>query len=285
LRYKSLSNSYSTARFLAAKYNLTELDLISIDGLKVRVFERGRGNSVIFLHGLGGSIESWTNNLDSISADARVFALDLPGFGQSSKPRISYSISFYRDFLIKFIKHVGLPKASLVGSSLGGHIACELAIARPELLDKLVLVSPAGALPRSFKASPALNRYIKVTSAHSVEEVKRALFAVDKKPVNDAYARLVFERFSEPNAKEAFLSALKGSSSATRLQPRLGRIRATTLLIWGKEDIMIPVKFVKPFMQMKNCRVVMLERCGHRPHAERPLIFNEMVSGFLKEGA
>jgi 2-hydroxy-6-oxonona-2,4-dienedioate hydrolase len=259
------------------------LDLIRIEGLRVRVLERGRGEAVIFLHGLGGSIESWTNNLDPISADARVLALELPGFGQSSKPRINYSISFYRGFLIKFMKHMGLAKASLVGSSLGGQIACELAIARPGLVSKLVLVSPAGALPRSFKGSHALTRYVKVTSARSIEEVKRALFAVDHKPVQDSYARLVFEHFSEPGAKEAFLSALKGSGAAPRLQPRLGKIRATTLLIWGKDDIMIPVRFVKPFVKIKNCRVLMLERCGHRPHAERPSIFNALVSGFLKE--
>jgi len=247
--------------------------------------ERGKGNPVILLHGLGGSIESWINNLHSLSRVASVIALDLPGFGQSDKHRISYTISFYRDFLIKFMEHLGLEKASMIGSSLGGHIACELAIARADMVDKLVLVSPAGALPRSFKASPALKRYIKVTSAGSVVEVKRALFAVDKKPVDEYYARVVFERFSEPNAKEAFLSALKGSASAPRLQRRLGLIRSPTLLIWGKEDIMIPARFVEPFMRMKNCRLVMLEHCGHRLHAERPAVFNTLVSGFLKEGA
>lgn len=259
------------------------MDQVQIGDIRIRMLERGTGSPLIFLHGLGGSIESWINNLDSMSAKFRAIALDLPGFGQSSKPRINYSISFYRDFLVKFMNHVGLARASIVGSSLGGHIACELAIAKPNLVDKLVLVSPAGALPRSFRASPALKRYMKVTSAHSVEEVKRALFAVDKKPVDDSYAKVVFERFSEPNAKEAFLSALKGSASAPRLQSRLGKIRAQTLLIWGKEDIMIPVKFVEPFVRMKDCRVVMLERCGHRPHAERPTVFNEVVHGFLQE--
>ena len=259
------------------------MDQILIDGLKIRIFERGSGNPVIFLHGLGGSIESWTNNLDSLSARQRVIALDLPGFGQSSKPRLKYTVPFYRDFLLEFIKQLGLARVSIVGSSLGGHIACELAVAKPSLIEKLVLVSPAGALPRSFKASPALRRYIKVTSAHSIEEVKRALYAVDKKPVDESYARVVFERFSDPDAKEAFLSALGGSASAPRLQGRLHKIQAPTLLIWGKEDIMIPVKFVEPFVRMKNCRVVILEHCGHRPHSERPTIFNQMVASFLAE--
>ncbi len=256
-----------------------------VDGFRIRMAERGKGSPVILLHGLGGSVESWSNNFDFLSRSARVIALDLPGFGQSDKPRISYAMSFYRDFLVKFIERLGLAKTSMVGSSLGGHIACEVAIARPDIVDKLVLVSPAGALPRSFKASPALKRYIKVTSARSIEETKQALFAVDRKPVDKAYARIVFERFSEPGAKEAFLSALKGSAAAPRLQGRLNRIGSPTLLIWGKEDIMIPVRYVEPFLRMKNCRIVMLENCGHRPHAERPVLFNKLVSGFLAEVA
>ena len=256
---------------------------LEVDGTRIRMVQRGKGKAVILLHGLGGSIDSWGSNFSVLSEDANVIALDLPGFGRSGKPRISYTVSFYRDFLVKFIKHLGLAKASFVGSSLGGQLACEVAIARPEVVDKLVLVSPAGALPRTFKASPALKRYVKVTSARSLDETKKALFAVDRKPVDENYARVVFERFSEPGAREAFHSALKESAAAPRLQARLNEIRSPTLLIWGKDDIMIPVKYVEPFLRMKNCRIVMLENCGHRPHAERPGLFNALVSGFLEE--
>lgn len=78
--------------------------------------ERGKGDPVILLHGLGGSIESWTNNVRSLSSEARVVCLDLLGFGQSDKPQVSYTISFYRDFLIKFMRYLGLAKASMIGS-------------------------------------------------------------------------------------------------------------------------------------------------------------------------
>lgn len=256
---------------------------LHILGIRIRTLERGSGNPVILLHGLGGSIDSWSNNIVPLSREARVIALDLPGFGESGKPEISYTIKFYRDFIAKFIEHRGLAKSSLIGSSLGGQIACELAIARPELVDKLVLISPAGALPRSFNGSSALRRYVKVTSATTVDEVKQTLFAVDKKPVDESYAQVVFERLSRTDAKEAFISALKGSASAPRLQSRLARVRSPTLLIWGKDDNMIPVKFVDPFVRMKNCRVVLLENCGHRPHVEMPGVFSFLVSGFLKE--
>lgn len=259
------------------------MENIEVDGIGVRMLERGSGRSVLLIHGLGGSIESWSQNIDALSQESRVLALDLPGFGQSDKPKISYTILFYRNFVAKFMESLGINNASIVGSSLGGQIAAELAVTRPALLDRLVLSNPAGALPRSFRGSPALRRYMKVTSARSLEEVKRALYAVDKRPVDDSYAKLVFERLSQPNARAAFQSALKESASAPRLGPRLSRIHSPTLVLWGKEDIMIPAKFAEPFMRMKNCRVVLLERCGHRPHAERPRVFNSLVSVFLKE--
>ena len=259
------------------------LKSVRIDGIRVRTLETGRGSPLLLVHGLGGSIDSWTQNIDALSHGARVVALDLPGFGQSDKPLIDYTVEFYRNFLIKFIDRLGFRKTSIVGSSLGGQIAAELAIARHDLVDRLVLVSPAGALPRSFRATPALRRYVKVTTARSPKEVAQALHAVDKKPVDHAYAKQVFERMSQPGAREAFHSALKESKSAPRLGSRLGKIRSPILLLWGKEDIMMPAKFAWPYLRMKNARMVLLERCGHRPHAERPDVFNALVSGFLKE--
>ncbi len=254
---------------------------LQIGDIRVRYLDRGTGQAAIFVHGLGGSIESWTDNIDGLSKEIRVIALDLPGFGQSDKPRMNYTIKFYRDFLASFIEQLQL-RATLVGSSLGGQIAAELAIARPDLVQRLVLISPAGALPASFKGSPALKRYVQVTKAKSVEQVKRALFSVDGKPVDDAYARMVFERLSMPGASAAFLSALVGSARASRLNSRLHKIRAPTLLLWGKEDAMIPVKFIDPFVKMKNCRITMLEGCGHRPHVERPALFNRIITDFMQ---
>jgi pimeloyl-ACP methyl ester carboxylesterase len=254
---------------------------VQVGKLRISYVDAGSGQPVILMHGLGGSIESWTNNIEELAKSLRVIAVDLPGFGLSDKPKMNYAIKFYREFLVQFLKQLHLEQASMVGSSLGGHVAAEVAINHPSLVRRLVLVSPAGALPRSFKGSPALWKYVKVINAKSVQQVKQALFALDNKPVDDSYAQLVYQKMSMPGAKEAFLSALAGSARAPRLNNRLHKIRAPTLLLWGKEDYMIPVKFVEPFVKMKNCRIVMLENCGHRPHFERPALFNRIVSDFL----
>lgn len=249
--------------------------------LRTCYIDAGSGEPVLLMHGLGGSIESWTNNIEELAKHFRVIAVDLPGFGLSDKPQMNYTIRFYRKFAVQFLKQLQLKKVSVVGSSLGGQVAAEVAINHPTLVQKLVLISPAGALPRSFKGTPALWKYVKVINAKSVQQVKQALFAVDSKPVEDSYAQLVFQKMSMPGAKEAFLSALAGSAKAPRLNSRLNKIKNPMLLLWGKEDHMIPVKFAEPFVKMKNCRIVMLENCGHRPHFERPELFNRIVDDFL----
>jgi pimeloyl-ACP methyl ester carboxylesterase len=254
---------------------------MQVGKLRVRYIDSGSGAPVLLMHGLGGSIESWTNNIEELAKSMRVIAVDLPGFGLSDKPKMNYTIRFYKGFAVQLMKQLQLDQVSIVGSSLGGQVAAEVAINNPSLVTRLVLISPVGALPRSFKGSPALWRYIKVVNAQSVQQVRQALSAVDNKPVDDSYAQLVLQKMSMPGAKEAFLSALAGSAKAPRLNNRLNRIKSPTLVLWGKEDYMIPVKFVEPFVNMKNCRIVMLENCGHRPHFERPELFNRIVADFL----
>lgn len=240
-------------------------------------------NAILLIHGLGGSVDSWANNIGPLSRRLRVIALDLPGFGLSDKPRINYSIRFYCGFVARFIESLKIAPLAVCGSSLGGHVAAELAINHPDLVSRLVLLCPPGALPKSFKGSPALWRYSKVLQATSVKETSEALSAVDNKPVDNVYAKATFEKMSLPGARHAFLSALAGSAKAPRLNSRLGRIKMPTLVLWGKDDIMIPVQYAEPFIKMKNSRVVLLENCGHRVHRDRPEAFNSLVTGFVLE--
>ncbi len=240
--------------------------------------------AILLVHGLGGSVDSWENNIGPLSKQLHVIALDLPGFGLSDKPKIDYSIRFYYGFVARFIESLGIAPLAVCGSSLGGHVAAELALHRPDLVSRIVLVCPPGALPKSFKGTPALWRYSQVLKAKSVKETKEALSSVDNKPVDDAYAKAAFEKMSMPGARDAFLSALAGSAKAPRLDSRLDKLKMPVLVLWGKDDIMIPVQYAEPFIRMKKSRVVLLENCGHRVHRDRPELFNSLVSGFVLEG-
>jgi 2-hydroxy-6-oxonona-2,4-dienedioate hydrolase len=263
-----------------------DFHFLKVDNLHIRYIDtKSKGKAVLLIHGLGGSIESWINNIDILSTmQLRVIAVDLPGFGSSDKPQINYTINFYTKFIAKFIDSLKISSpVSIVGSSLGGHIAAEVAIHYYKIVYKLVLVSPAGALPISFRGTPSLLKYTNILKARTVQEVKRALSSVDDSLIDENYAQVVYQKLSMPGAKEAFLSALRGSARSPRLNRRLHKIKANTLLIWGKEDRIIPVKFIEPFIKMKNCRLILLENSGHRPHVDKPAIFNNAVADFINE--
>jgi len=256
----------------------------TIDTLQIRYVDNNqRGSPVLLIHGLGGSLESWTNNIESFSTRYRVIALDLPGFGLSDKPRIDYTIDFYVNFVKKFIEKLKITRPFLIGSSLGGHIVIELAIRNPKLVDKVVLISPAGSLPKSFKGTSALKRYIKIVDAKSPLEVRDILSSIDNSMVTHTYAEALYKRISLPGAKYAFISALKGSTKAARYNSKLEKINKQMLLIWGKNDSIIPVKFIRTFLEHGNSRIIIFENCGHRPHVEKPKLFNKAVKDFLMD--
>ena len=263
---------------------MSDFKFITIDNVLIRYTDKNQKGFPLFLiHGLGGSIESWTNNIEFLSKKFRIIAFDLPGFGLSDKPKVSYTINFYVNFLEKFIKKLKINHLFLIGSSLGGHIAVEFTIKNRKIVDKLILISPAGCLPKSFKGTPSLKRYIKIVDAKSSNDINRILTSIDNSLVDRSYANIMYKRLSMPGAKDAFISALKGSANAPRYNNKLAKINTNMLLIWGKEDKMIPLKYIRPFMEHGNSRIIIIENCGHRPHVENPKLFNKIVKDFLME--
>lgn len=254
-----------------------------VDNLNIRYQDSvtESAKTVVFLHGLGGSIESWQNNTGQLSRSYRTVAFDLPGFGLSDKPYTKYTLSFFTSFVLHAIHklNIGLP-IHIVGSSLGGQIAANIAKTNPNKVGKLVLISPAGFTPKSFLGSPGLRKYAGIIDAISRAEIKKALSETTVGPVRGHDVSMAHERISMQGAKDAFVSALKYSTTASRIN--VNKIKSPTLVIWGKEDHVIPVRFVLPFIEKKNCRLCLLENCGHRPHAEKPKLINEIIKGFIE---
>src|ERR1035437_8136744 len=142
---------------------------ISIDGASVNVIELGHGPPIVFIHGLSGSWPNWLAQLPVLAAAHRVIALDLPGFGSSPMPTREISISGYARTLERLFVELGIDAAAVVGNSMGGFIAAELAIAFPQLVERLVLISAAGISttddPRPRRAIPTLRRVERITAA------------------------------------------------------------------------------------------------------------------------
>ncbi len=245
-------------------------------GYRIRYDEKGDGKNLLLIHGLGGSLDSFIHNKDELARDFHVIVLDLLGFGLSDKPKVRYSISMYTRFIRKFLDLLEIDNTSIVGSSMGGQIAAEFAIKYPSMIDKLVLISPAGITPYSFKDSKDLRLYVSIFDAKDKEDLKKRLGDVSIEYLNFMYDYIRME-----NARYTFFSALKHSAKAPRLYNRLDIIKAKTMVIWGKEDKIIPIRYCKPFITMKNCRLVLLEECEHRPHYEKPRLFNRLVRDFI----
>src|SRR5260370_5531709 len=112
---------------------------------RVHHMQGGRGSPVVFIHGLGSSsYMEWRHTLEPTAARHRVFAPDLPGYGRTEKPRARYTIPYFARFVERYIEDRGLRSAVIVGASLGGRIALEVALEQPRLARKLVLVNSLG---------------------------------------------------------------------------------------------------------------------------------------------
>ncbi|MGH2611757.1 MAG: alpha/beta fold hydrolase [Rhabdochlamydiaceae bacterium] len=248
-------------------------------GHKVRYLEEGKSDKTILLiHGLGGSAERWLKIIPSLSPKYKVIAPDMIGFGHSDKPSVDYTIEFFGKFLSAFIDTLGLKTAILVGTSLGGQIAAECAYANSSI-EKLVLVAPSGTMKQSTAAVDAYMMaalYPNHSSARIAFEMMSNSGTVDEFTVSD-----FVKRMSIPNAKLAFVSAVLGIKNSV-IGEKLQKITVPTLLVWGKEDRVIPIEHAEQFVSsIRNCEFLKLNDCGHLPHVEKPDIFSESILEFL----
>ena len=133
----------------------------------------------------------------------------------------------------------------------------------PNLVSKLVLISPAGALPVSFKGTPALRNYVNVLKAKTLQEVRELSSSVDDDPIDNTHAQEFYRKLLSARSQRGIYVCVEWDTHAPRLSRRLHMIKAETLLIWGKNDRIIPVRFIEPFVKMENCRIILLEKCGH----------------------
>jgi len=256
----------------------------NVNGYRIRYLEDGPRDckTLILLHGMGASAERWSRVIPTLSRDYRIIAPDIIGFGYSDKPAVEYTMDFFVDFVKLFLDNLGISKASIIGSSLGGHIATEFAIRFNHMVEKLVLVSPAGMMRKS---SPTLDRYIMSALYPEHQRVYEAFseMVYDSNTINQEILMDFINRMSLPNAKYAFMSTLLGIRYAPDLRGRLSSITAPTLLMWGENDTTIPLaEYSNQYNGIPNMEeIVVIKNCRHIPHVEKPATFNRIVLRFL----
>ena len=268
-----------------------------VGGRRVNVIELGSGPPIVFIHGLSGSWQNWLEQLPVFARDHRVIAFDLPGFGASEMPSETITISGYARFVDALMSQLGMSSAAAVGNSMGGFIGAELAIAFPERVERLVLVSAAGLTiehQRDERVLALLKTLDKRLAAYAAwfgtrsedlarrPRARRMILGLVAYRPEQLPAALVAEQV-RGSGKPGFVPALDALTSYP-LRDRLPQIACPTLIVWGTEDKLVPVGDADEFARLiPNARKVVWPRTGHVAMLERPEAFNGLLAAFLDE--
>jgi pimeloyl-ACP methyl ester carboxylesterase len=250
---------------------------------RLHYLEAGSGPPLLLVHGLASSAtQDWGRLIAPLGQRFHVFAPDLPGFGQSERPPgAEYSIPMQVEAVRGFMDAVDLGRARVAGISMGGWIASRLAGSHPERVERLVVVDAAGMRPDG-PPIPA-----EVLLPQDVEGVRRLAAAVrHRAPVPPAFvARDILERRlrEEWVVRRALLSMAAGRDW---LNGTLGRADMPVLVIWGKQDALIPVAYAAALAaEFPRAELKVLDGCGHVPIADCPEAFDRALVTFLAAGS
>jgi 4,5:9,10-diseco-3-hydroxy-5,9,17-trioxoandrosta-1(10),2-diene-4-oate hydrolase len=261
------------------------------NGYRMHYVDRGEGPVVLWLHGSGPGASGHSNfkgNYAPVSdAGYRSIVLDIVGFGFSDKPEDEqYTLDFFVECAAQALDAIGVERCTVVGNSLGGAIAIGLALARPELVEKLILMAPGGLSPMAeYGEMPGMQKMFAVYGSGEpvTHEVMKELFAFglmhDERHATD---ELVAERMQIMALMNA---QVMSSMQIPELTVRLPELNCPVLGFWGLNERMMPDSGIMNFAQ--NCsqlRLILVSECGHWVMVEHKDMFNRMCLDFLVNG-
>jgi len=266
---------------------------VEINGRAINYVDIGQGNqTVVFIHGLGGSWQNWLENLPRTAESCRAIALDLPGFGRSEMPADPISITRLAATVDAFCDQLGLGPVVLVGNSMGGFTAAEVAIQHPERVELLVLVDSAGissANVTNSRPGQTLARQLMMRGQGDPNAAKKML----TRPGYIALGMGLVARYPTRISKELLSEQLltfgdAGFGDAFEailaydFRHRLGEIGCPVLVIQGEDDILVPLGDALEFCELiPNAELLTMADTGHVPMFERPVQFNDALLAFV----
>lgn len=271
---------------------------VTIADVPLNVIDLGEGDPIVFVHGLSGSWPNWLEQLPVFAQSHRVIAMDLPGFGHSPMPNEHITISAYARILDGLLDALGISAATVVGNSMGGFVSAELAIAFPQRVERLVLVSAAGISTYRHRdverIEPYLRRLAPMIAAYTGWTATRSDWMARRPGLRNMTLGMVTRHPSRLPAalaaeqlrgagKPGFVQALRANIDYP-IAERLPEIACPTLIVWGAEDRVIPVGDANMFEQLiPNSRKVIFDGTGHMAMLERPAAFNRLLDEFVTE--
>ena len=276
---------------LEHKYSNASSQFINVGGDRIHLQDTGNKNgpTIVFIHGFGASLHTWEEWSKDLNTDYRVIRFDLPGFGLSGPDQKGdYSDDRTNQLLLEMINQLKLNKIYLVGNSIGGRIAWYFTAKNPELVSKLVLISPDGfeSPGMMYNKAPAVPSYM-----NAIEYVfPQFMF---KQNLEFAYANknvltpALFERYYElalmPGNRRAMVDRMR---QTILKDPNLylKDIHCPVLLLWGEKDGMIPIQNAQDYLHlMPQARLQKIPEMGHLPQEEDPQRSLPYLKDFLKD--
>jgi pimeloyl-ACP methyl ester carboxylesterase len=269
---------------------------VPANGLRLSTYLYGPPDAtpLLFLHGLGATKVSWLPNLVPLAEKYRLIVPDLPGHGESDKPRTDYTPRYFARSMRKLLETVGVEKAVVVGNSMGGRVALELAVRSPDRVTALALLAPAvpGLRVRYLlgfmKVIPSEIAMIPFPVRERLMKFVISQLFVDPSVLTEegrvAAADEFIRIYRVPEARMAFLDSLRHviTESPKPFWARMRRIRQPSLVVWGEKDRLLPVRLAPKLAgALPNSELVLMPNVGHVPQFEAVDETNRLLLKFL----
>lgn len=269
---------------------------VEVDGYRLAYLDQGSGPVLILIHGFGGSLWQWEYQQGLSHHGYRVITVDLLGSGFSDKPSMEYRPQQVLQFFFRFMDRLDIPRATLVGNSMGAGVALAAALTEPERVERLVLI---GGLPADIKgqiASPLVRRALDSSVPAWLAELGARLFgsSVGEKVLREIIydhsliTPAVLDRSDRNRRQPGLIGPILAVGKTlpdweSHYAPRLHQIRHPTLIIWGQEDRV----FLPPVGQalretIAGSQLTLVPRAGHIPQWEQPEAVNQAIRAFLE---
>lgn len=280
---------------LRAKYTNTASSFVSVDGMEVHFRDEGEQTDtipIVLIHGTASSLHTfdiWTNSLKKSN---RVIRMDLPAYGLTGPfPDRNYTMPHYTEFLKNFLTALNIKQCVLAGNSLGGQIAWNFTLEQPEMVRKLILIDAAGypisskSVPVAFKIgrTPVLNKVLTYITPRFIVKASVENVYFDKSKVTESLVDRYFELTRREGNRQAFVDRFKMAKD-TSAYKNIKHIQQPTLILWGAQDLLIPVENANKFHKdLPINTLVILDNNGHTPMEESPMESLKPVLDFLKK--
>ena len=253
-------------------------EFVSVAGTQVQMLKGGTGDPLLLLHGAGGN-PGWLQCNEALAERFEVYAPSHPGFDKSDRPDWLETMGDMACFYSWLLEELGLEKVRVIGSSMGGWLAAEMAVMCPHVFERIVFVDPVGIKPTEGEIADVF-----IISPEQV--VEKLFFDPKQVPEYDkVYGRDLTPEEQEiqtRNREMAVRLCWKPYMFDPRLPGLLKRVKAPSLILWGRQDALVPLNCGELYHQaLPGSTLKVLENCGHIPQMEKPKEFSDIVIEFL----